>query len=349
MMNLTTVLRALVGAGLVFAGTANAAPQKKPYNVLMISVDDMNDWTGFMRSYPSAKTPNIDRLAEAGSYFFNAHAASPLCNPSRTAVLTGMRADHTGIYGNSYSYISVLKDRLTLPRHFRNNGYYTCGSGKLFHSDYCDHQDWDEYLLKSDDVIPKKQQNKEEKYGKARWAKLNVDDAAMDDAKMVNYAIDKLNQKHDRPFFVHCGLYRPHLPWNVPKKYFDMHPLDNITLPEVPQNDLNDIPPAGLAMIKSTRGTWKELVEKGKWKEAVQAYLAAHSFADAQVGRLLVALEQSPYADNTIVLLWGDHGWHLGEKEHWTKNTLWERASRAPLIIMVPGMTKPGSKIRVFR
>ena len=330
-------------AGLL-AMTAMAA-EKKPYNVLMISVDDLNDWTGFMKQYPSARTPNIDQLAKEGIYFSNAQAAAPLCNPCRTAVLTGLRPDQTGIYGNTYNYTLVLKDRLTLPRYFRNNGFYVCGAGKLFHGDYCDNQDWDEYLLRDRDEIPSGGKNKKQKIGKAAWAKLDVDDAAMDDTKMVNYAIDKLNEKHDRPFFIHCGTYKPHLPWDVPKKYFDLHPLSSVVLPDVPEDDLDDIPPAGLAMIEHSGSTVADLKAAGKWKEAVQAYLAAHSFADAQVGRLLDALKASPSADNTIVVLWGDHGWHLGEKEHWTKNTLWERATHAPLIFKVPGFTQPGQRI----
>ena len=149
-------------------------------------------------------------------------------------------------------------------------------------------------------------------------------------------------QKHDKPFFLACGLHKPHMAWNVPQKYFDMHPLDKIELPKVLKDDLDDIPPAGIHMAKP-EGDHAAMLDSGRWKEAVQAYLAAITFCDAMIGRLMDGFDKSAYKDNTIIVFWGDHGWHLGEKEHWRKFALWEEATRAPFLIVVPGVTKPGS------
>ena len=178
--------------------------------------------------------------------------------------------------------------------------------------------------------------------GGIKFAPLDCQDEDLREWKLVSYGIDQLQQKRDKPLLLTVGLFKPHMPWNVPRKYFDLHPLDKIVLPEAPPEDLDDIPPAGVK-IAAPNGDHKQILESGRWKEAVQAYLAAISFADVQIGRLLDALDQSPERDNTIIVLWGDHGWHLGEKQHWRKFTLWEEATRAPLIWVVPGVTKPGT------
>jgi arylsulfatase A-like enzyme len=167
-------------------------------------------------------------------------------------------------------------------------------------------------------------------------------DSQTSDYKSVDYGIAELGRKHDQPFFVAVGLHKPHMPWNVPRKYYDMHPLDQIELPPYREDDLSDLPAGGLEMAKPNEH--KQIVEAGRWKQAVQGYLAAGSFADAQVGRLLDALEKSPERDRTIVVLWGDHGWHLGEKHHWRKFALWEEATRAPFIWIVPGVTSPDTR-----
>ena len=158
----------------------------------------------------------------------------------------------------------------------------------------------------------------------------------------MGYGIKQLQRRHERPFFLTIGLHKPHMPWNVPQKYFDMHPLDAIELPPTKADDLADVPRAGVRMADPT-GDHATILASGRWKEAVRAYLAAVSFADAMIGRLLDALDKSNYRDNTIVVLWGDHGWHLGEKEHWRKFALWEEATRAPLIWIVPGLTQANS------
>jgi len=164
----------------------------------------------------------------------------------------------------------------------------------------------------------------------------------MNDYKMASYAIDYLKNKHDKPFFLACGIFRPHMPWQVPKKYYDMYPVDKISMPKVLETDLEDLPSAGRRMARP-QGDHATMIKTGNWRYAVQAYLASITFADTQVGRVLDALDSSDYAKNTIVILWGDHGWHLGEKQHWRKFALWEEATRAPLMITAPGVTKPGS------
>ncbi len=177
--------------------------------------------------------------------------------------------------------------------------------------------------------------------GGIRFAPLDCDDEDLREWKIVNYGIEQLKRKHEKPFLLAVGLHKPHMPWNVPQKYYDMHPLDQIVLPKTIDDDLADIPPAGVRMARP-EGDHRRMLESGRWKEAVQSYLAAITYADAMIGRLLDALDKSPYRDNTIIVLWGDHGWHLGEKEHWRKFALWEEATRAPLMWVAPGVTHPG-------
>jgi arylsulfatase A-like enzyme len=177
--------------------------------------------------------------------------------------------------------------------------------------------------------------------GGIKFAPLDCKDQDLADYRIASWCIDQLQKKHDRPFFLACGLHKPHMPWNVPRKYYDLHPAEKIVLPKVLDTDLDDVPPLGVKMARPD-GDHKAILDSGRWKEAVQGYLAACSFADAQVGRLLDALDQGPHKDSTIIVLWGDHGWHLGEKLHWRKFTLWEEATRAPLICVAPGVTKPG-------
>jgi arylsulfatase A-like enzyme len=162
----------------------------------------------------------------------------------------------------------------------------------------------------------------------------------MNDYRMVDYAIDYLRADHDKPFFLACGIFRPHMPWQVPRDYYEMYPLESIQLPEVPSDDLDDLPVAGVRMARP-QGDHRTVRRTENWEYAVQAYLASITFADGQVGRLIEALDDSDHADNTIIVLWGDHGWHLGEKQHWRKFALWEEATRAPLLFVAPGVTEP--------
>jgi arylsulfatase A-like enzyme len=176
------------------------------------------------------------------------------------------------------------------------------------------------------------------------WGPVDARDEEMGDYKLVSWAAEQLGKKHDKPLFLGVGFVKPHLPWYAPRKYFDMFPPDSIQLPKVLEEDLKDVPAAGVRMARP-EGDHRAVREAKQWRHAVQGYLATITFLDGQVGRLLDALDKSPHRDNTIVVFWGDHGWHLGQKEHWRKFALWEEATKAPLIfVAVPGLTKPGSR-----
>jgi arylsulfatase A-like enzyme len=338
---------------------AEELPDKKlsqKQNVLFIAIDDLRDWTGYSAGHPQVKTPSLDRLASSGVAFTRSYCASACCNPSRTALLTGLRPSETGVYLNSDDWRTIISPEIvTLQEHFQQNGYKTLGAGKIYHGSYPAQTGWDDYLVQNrklitNSVTPTKPvKNKDddqyfEGVGGIKFQPLDVTDDQMEDYHIVQYGIDELNKKHDKPFFLAVGLHKPHMPWNVPKKYYDLYPLDQIVLPQVLEDDLNDLPPEGIKVAKPN-GDHAAILESGRWKNAVQGYLAAITFCDTQIGRLLDAFEKSPYSHNTIVVLWSDHGWHHGEKSHWRKFAMWEEANRAPLIWRVPGLTKAGTKI----
>ena len=338
MTKLSRFLFALRVSAVLVLGTVLVHAEKP--NVLFIPVDDMNDWVGHLGGHPQAITPNLDRLAKRGVTFTNAQCAVPACNPSRTALLTGLRPSTTGVYHNSNPWRPVLPDVITLPKHFKDNGYFTAGFGKVYHGSYPDASDWDIWSSTPGDArkASKEKHLTDGGVGGIRFGPLSNSDEEMIDHINVTRAIEQLNRKHDKPWFIACGLIKPHMAFSVPKKYFDLFPLESIKLPDVPAGDLDDIPPAGIKMARP-QGDHAAIIESGRWKEAVQAYLATINFADAQLGRLLDALDKSPDKANTIVCLWSDHGWHLGEKQHWRKFALWEEATKAPMIWVVPGVT----------
>jgi len=304
----------------------------------MIAIDDLNHWVGYLHRNPQTITPNIDRLARRGVRFTRSYCAAPVCNPSRTALMTGMRPSTTGVYENNDDWRPHVSADLPLTTTFRKAGYYVAGAGKIYHEAYRRESEWDDYLNDSGTNPEPKGENKG--VGGIRFAPLDCEDDDLREGKIIGYGIEQLKKKHDKPFLLTIGLHKPHMPWNVPRKYYDMHPLAEIKLPPTMENDLADIPPAGIKMAKPD-GDHRNMLESGRWKEAVQAYLAAITYCDTMIGRLLDALDASEHRDNTIVVLWGDHGWHLGEKEHWRKFALWEEATRAPLIWVAPGVTKP--------
>jgi arylsulfatase A len=326
-----------------------ASPARTSPNVLFIAVDDLNDWVGCLGGHPQAKTPNIDSLARKGVLFEQAHCAAPLCSPSRTSIMTGLRPSTTGIYGNLnwFRDLPQYRDWVTLPQYFRQHGYKAWGGGKLFHQPagkFSDPASWDhQYSTRMGTPFPPVEQRYRHGLKSqfstnpilARlidWGPIDQPTEATADWKTADGAAQFLQRDHDKPFFLGCGIYLPHLPWYAPKKFFDMHPLDQIQLPPHKADDLDDIPPMGLRMAgKHVR----VIRESGKWKEAVQGCLAADSFADACAGHVLDALEKSPHRDNTIVVLWGDHGYDVGEKK-FAKSALWEQTTRTPLIIHVP-------------
>jgi arylsulfatase A len=325
----------------------SSPPPQRP-NVIFLSVDDLNDWVGCLGGHPQAKTPNIDRLAEQGVLFEQTYCAAPLCNPSRTAVMTGLRPSTTGIHGNKewFRDLPRYKDWVTLPQYFRKHGYAAWGGGKIFHmrdGRFSDPASWDrqyatEVKVAWPPIAKRYQHGLKEKFSNpvlARlidWGAIGQSKEETQDWKTAEGAAAILRQQHDQPFFLACGIFLPHLPWYAPKEYFDMHPLEGIKLPPHIADDFDDIPEPGLRMLGDAGGI---LRESGKWKEAVQACLASGSFADACVGHVLDALERSPYRDNTIVVLWGDHGYDIGKKKL-AKSALWEQTTRTPMIIHVP-------------
>lgn len=324
---------------LVSASFLNAEPTKKP-NILLITADDLNHWVGYTGRNKQTKTPNIDKLSARGVSFSNAHATVPVCNGSRASLLSGIRPYTSGVYGNADDWRRVISPEKSVISTFRSAGYLTLGSGKLYHGGFDRKEEWDDYLKNEGKLGPEPQGSKG--VGGIRFGVVNADDSELSDHRIVDYGIEQLGKKHDKPFFLTVGLHKPHMPWFVPKKYFDLHPLDSIELPPIQKDDLADVPAAGVKFARPD-GDHQKIVESGRWKEAIQAYLAAVSYADAEIGRLLDALGSSQYKDNTIVVLFGDHGWHFGEKEHWRKFALWEEATRAPYIWFAPGVTKGGA------
>jgi arylsulfatase A-like enzyme len=316
-------------------------PAAKKPNVLFIAVDDLNHWLGYLGRNPQAKTPNIDQLAARGVRFTRSYCAAPVCNPSRAALMSGMRPGETGVYDNNVDWRKLISEDKTLVSAFRKAGYFTCGAGKIYHGGFDRHSEWEDYL-EDRHSNPKPAKGQSDGVGGIKFAPLDCKDEDIDDWGITNYGIEQLGKTHDKPFFLTVGLHKPHMPWNVPRKYYDMFPLDQIKLPPTSENDLADLPPAGVKMARP-EGDHAAMLASGRWKEAVQGYLAACAYTDMNIGRLMAAFDQSPHKDNTIIVFWGDHGWHLGEKEHWRKFALWEEAARAPLLWIVPGLTKPDS------
>tara|TARA_R110002049_G_scaffold309268_1_gene519530 strand:+ start:44498 stop:46222 length:1725 start_codon:yes stop_codon:yes gene_type:complete len=316
-------------------------------NVLLISIDDLNDWVGCMGGHPQAHTPNIDRLASGGVLFTNAHCAAPACNPSRTAIMTGISPHVSGLYENGQKMREVLPDSELIPKYFSRHGYWSAGSGKILHY-FIDAASWDEYFPKkeSENPFPRTMYPQERpvslprggpwQYVETDWAPLDASDEEYGGDWLVTDWIGRhLRKEHDKPFFLACGIYRPHEPWFVPKHYFDMFPLSDIQLPPgYRDDDLDDLPPEGRR--RGPNRYFAHIQAQDQWRNAIQGYLASIAFADAMVGRVVDALEAGPNATNTIVVLYSDHGWHLGEKEHWQKYTAWRVCTRVPLIIRVP-------------
>jgi arylsulfatase A-like enzyme len=345
----SVLLVVLCTTAATYAQNVDDADSRARPNVLFLAVDDLNDWVGCLGGHPQAKTPNIDRLAKKGVLFEQAYCAAPLCNPSRTSVMTGLRPSNTGIYGNLNWFRDrpKLKDWVTIPQYFRQHGYVAWTGGKIYHQahgKWSDPEAWDnQYTKVTGTQRPPESQlyrhGLRDRFTNkilARlvdWSPIQQTTEETPDWKTADGAAGFLKREHDKPFFLACGIYRPHLQWYAPQKFFDMHPIDKVQLPPYFEGDLDDVPPRGHAMAGKEFGIIKR---SGQWKNAVQGYLAASSFADACVGHVLNALEQSQYHDNTIVVLWGDHGYHIGDKDHFAKSALWEQTTRTPLIVYAP-------------
>jgi len=296
-------------------------------NVLFIALDDLNDWIKVLNPDAPIRTPNIERLAERGTLFTKAYCASPACNPSRTAILTGFRPSTSGVYGNKSDWRGALPDAVTIPQHFMAHGYRTEGAGKIFHHHYGsafhDKASFDDFLMMPDPPdapMPETKLNGLQEYGSRNtdWGPWPAEEAKALDVRTANYVIRSLARKHKRAFFLAAGIFRPHMPFFAPQRFFDLYPRDDITMPRIIEDDLVDLPSGATTLLKPKKWFFKELMEieaksPGTWKEAVRSYQASATFADAQVGRIIDALDKSDYADNTIIVLWSDHGYHLGE------------------------------------
>ena len=362
MTAMNRLCRILIALALMFTWGACSSSADRP-NVLFIAVDDLNDWVGCLGGHPQTLTPNIDRLAAQGTLFTNAHTAAPACNPSRSAIFTGRAPNKSGLYDNRQQMREIMPSATLLPQYFREHGYHAAGSGKMLHY-FIDAESWDDYFPnpQTENPLPASFDPPNRpvhlprggpwQYVDTDWAALDVADEEFGGDWLVSKWIgEQLQLERNQPFFLACGIYRPHEPWFVPKKYFEPFSLDSVQLPVgYKEDDLDDVPPRGKRFARNRY--FDHIRSQGQWRQGVQSYLASIHFADAMVGRVLDALENSPHANNTIVVLWSDHGWQLGEKEHWQKYTAWRAVTRVPLIVRVPQSasaaleqgTQPGTK-----
>ena len=329
-------------------------PAPRP-NVLFIAIDDLNDWVGPLGGHPQVRTPHMDRLAARGTVFTNAHCQAPLCNPSRASLLTGLRPGTTGVYALApwFRADPAFAGHETLFQYFRRHGYRTMTCGKIFHDAYppaADRRDGGPEV----DVWgvhgnfgrfpPTKFARTPAEMAVMDWGPFPERDEECFDYDVASWAVEQLKKPRAEPFFLAVGLRHPHVPCFAPRKWFDLYPEADLAMPPVKEDDRADLPRFASYLhwsLPEPRLKW--LREHEQWRPLVRAYLASVSFADAQVGRLLDALAQGGLEQNTVVVLWSDHGWHLGEKGITGKNTLWERSTRVPLIFVGPGVT-PGAR-----
>ena len=363
----STILFLAVSLLFAIGATSEVIGAEKPLrqaqdrpNVLFIAIDDLNDWTDLLNGNPQAKTPNMAKLASQGMHFTNAHCAAPACGPSRAAIMSGISPSTSGNYinSNSITRIPILNNSVMLPEFFQQNGYYVAGAGKLFHGGHFQREikgrGFDEYYPSMTQDLPSGKYKFSKpgfpqsglKMGRAvDWGPFHPDVTLKDtmDGKTVKWAEEKLlGGELQEPFFLGAGIYLPHMPFFAPQEYFDRFPLDEIELPEgYREDDLKDVPEASSKQRHA--GYARKIIAGGQWKPAIQAYLACTAMVDDLIGQIAGALEESKYGDNTIIVLWSDHGFQFGEKGRWAKFSLWERATRVNMIWVAPGVTTPGS------
>lgn len=341
-----------------------SAQQAKP-NVLFIAIDDLNDWVSVFGGHPKAQTPHIDRFAQDGAMVFqNAHCAGPVCGPSRSAMLSGFMPSRSGAYGNSNNMLEapLVQEYATLPEYFSKNGYLSLSMGKIFHkhdaANGIDAGQWafDHYepTRRDSGVDPKRVTSRIKNLidGQAgppseytgtggtefAWGPTQLGKEHTKDYQTAVWAAEQLQESRDQPFFMAIGISRPHLPFYAPQEFFDLYDPNGEYMPPVREDDLEDIlTPAGKQKFQAS-SDYLWLKENDLFDEAARAYLAASSYADTCLGVIFDALKKSPHYKNTIVVVWGDHGWHLGEKLRYRKATAWSESTRMPLLVRLPGM-----------
>jgi len=348
-MNRISILLASLG---VFCGPISAADTKRP-NVLFLAIDDQNDWLGCLGGHPQVKTPHIDRLAARGTLFTNAHCQAPICNPSRSSLLTGLRPSSTGIYGLSPGIrdVDATRNHVTLPQAFMRAGYFTFTCGKIYHDGSFKPKDrpaeFNEWGTAPGMGRPAQRINKlaGPPHPAMDWGPFPTKDEDGADYQIATAAIEALRKTpKDQPFFIAAGFRLPHVPCFAPPRWFDLYPDATLQMPPVLPGDRDDTPRFSWYLHWQLPELRLALLEKAnEWRPLVRAYLASTSYMDAQVGRVLDALDATGRAKDTIIVLWSDHGWHLGEKGITGKNTLWERSTRVPLIFAGPGIA-PAAK-----
>ncbi len=340
-MVLTTILWAFCGLPVLAANSS----EQQPRNVLFLVADDLNSWMlGDPNRYSgNVVAPNLTKLAGSGVLFKNAYTASPVCSPSRTAYFSGVSPWNSGHYHNALQVekSEPLAEALSLAGLFKKGGYTTAGYGKITHG-WDQKAHWDEKIGHKRDPAPPGAPLISVGKGEQDWGPIHFAENEMNDSLNADALIARLQQEHDAPFFIAYGTFNPHMPWYVPQKYFDQFPLEDLPVPELLENDLDDIPPSGRALTSGKSRFVDSVLQAGLHQEAVRAYLATTAYVDAQMGRVLNALEASPHKDDTIVVFLTDHGFHLGEKHHWQKATLWEEATHCLMMFRVPGMTPAG-------
>jgi len=348
---LSGVLGWIVLGRFVLGIAAFAAETSRP-NVLFLVIDDQNDWIGAFGGHPLAKTPNLDHLAERGTAFLNAHCQAPLCNPSRTSVLLGLRPSTTGVYGLAPWFRSVpaLKERVTLPQCFHQQGYHTLATGKIFHGGHRKDllQEFEEVgaaggigAKPPHKLIPPTPGGN---HPLMDWGVFPHRDEDKGDYQVATWTVEQIRtMPRDRPFFLAAGFFLPHVPCYTTQKWYDLFPDDDSVLPAVIKNDRDDTPRFSWYLhwsLPEPRLKWVQ--ENHQWRNLARSYLACTSFVDAQIGRILTDLDDAGLMENTIIVVWGDHGWHLGEKGITGKNTLWDPGTRVPLMIAGPEIAAGG-------